>query len=597
MQTFKKIIYLLTPQEFRRAGMLLIIIIMMAILEMIGVASILPFVTVLANPSIIETNFFLNKMFQASSIFGVENNQQFLFSLGVLVFILLVTSLIFKGFTTYVQIRFVQILQYNLSKRLIERYLSQSYSWYLTRNSAEFTKNIVEEIGIVIGNGVSTLLELISKSFIAITLLSLLILTNLKITLIVGFSLGVSYLVVYKFTSSYVRRMGEERFKKNELLFRSISEAFGAIKEIKMGGLEQTYVDRFANPARIIAKNTASSSIIVQLPRFILEAVAFGGIILLILFLMKQTGSFNNALPIISLYAFAGYRLMPALQQIYVSFSKFDFIISSLNKIHSDFVDLKIPNSNLEQELISFKNCIYLENVSYYYPEASRTALKSINLTIPVNKTVGLIGATGSGKTTTVDIILGLLEPQIGKLQVDEKIITKQNSRSWQKSIGYVPQHIYLSDSTIASNIAFGVETKDINQKAVEKVSKIANLDEFIVNELPEKYQTLIGERGVRLSGGQRQRIGIARALYHNPKTLILDEATNALDSATEQAVMDAVNNLSKNITIIIIAHRLNTLSKCDKIYLFDKGKIKNEGTFEQLIKVNENFFINANNK
>jgi len=597
MQTFKKIIYLLTPQEFRRAGMLLIIIIMMAILEMIGVASILPFVTVLANPSIIETNFFLNKMFQASSIFGVENNQQFLFSLGVLVFILLVTSLIFKGFTTYVQIRFVQILQYNLSKRLIERYLSQSYSWYLTRNSAEFTKNIVEEIGIVIGNGVSTLLELISKSFIAITLLSLLILTNLKITLIVGFSLGVSYLVVYKFTSSYVRRMGEERFKKNELLFRSISEAFGAIKEIKMGGLEQTYVDRFANPARIIAKNTASSSIIVQLPRFILEAVAFGGIILLILFLMKQTGSFNNALPIISLYAFAGYRLMPALQQIYVSFSKFDFIIPSLNNIHSDFVDLKIPNSNLEQELISFKNCIYLENVSYYYPEASRTALKSINLTIPVNKTVGLIGATGSGKTTTVDIILGLLEPQIGKLQVDEKIITKQNSRSWQKSIGYVPQHIYLSDSTIASNIAFGVETKDINQKAVEKVSKIANLDEFIVNELPEKYQTLIGERGVRLSGGQRQRIGIARALYHNPKTLILDEATNALDSATEQAVMDAVNNLSKNITIIIIAHRLNTLSKCDKIYLFDKGKIKNEGTFEQLIKVNENFFINANNK
>ena len=284
MQTFKKIIYLLTPQEFRRAGMLLIIIIMMAILEMIGVASILPFVTVLANPSIIETNFFLNKMFQASSMFGVENNQQFLFWLGVLVFILLVTSLIFKGITTYFQIRFVQMLQYNLSKRLIERYLSQSYSWYLTRNSAEFTKNILDEIGIVIGNGVSTLLELISKSFITITLLALLILTNLKITLIVCFSLSISYLVVYKFTSNYVKRMGEERFKKNELLFKSISEAFGAIKEIKMGGLERTYVDRFSEPARIIAKNTASSSIIIQLPRFILEAIAFGGVILLILF-------------------------------------------------------------------------------------------------------------------------------------------------------------------------------------------------------------------------------------------------------------------------------------------------------------------------
>lgn len=594
MQTFKKILHLLTPKEFRKACLLLIMIIIMAILEMIGVASILPFVTVLTNPSIIETNFILNHMFQASSIFGVEDNQEFLFSLGILVFILLVTSLVFKAITTYTQIWFVQTLQYSLSKRLLEKYLSQSYSWYLTRNSAEFSKNILDEIAIVIGNGVSTLLELIAKSIIAIALLALLIATNIKVTLIVGLSLGVSYLVIYKFTSNYVSRMGEERFKKNELLFRSISEAFGAIKEIKMGNLEQGYVSRFSDPARIIAKNVASSSIIAQLPRFVLEAIAFGGIILLILYLMKQTGSFNNALPIISLFAFAGYRLMPALQQIYVSFSKFDFIIPSLNKIHSDYVELKVSTLNLEQESISLKNNIYLENVSYEYPNASRTAIKNMNLTIPTNTTVGFIGATGSGKTTTVDIILGLLEPQKGTIKVDEKVITRQNFRNWQRCIGYVPQYIYLSDDNIASNIAFGVEPKNINQKAVERASKIANLHEFIVNELPEKYQTSIGERGVRLSGGQRQRIGIARALYHNPKVLILDEATNALDNVTEQAVMDAVNNLNKHITIILIAHRLNTVKKCNKIYLFDRGEIKNEGTFEELIKSNENFLINA---
>ena len=204
------------------------------------------------------------------------------------------------------------------------------------------------------------------------------------------------------------------------------------------------------------------------------------------------------------------------------------------------------------------------------------------------------MGATGSGKTTTVDIILSLLEPQKGTLEVDDQVITQHNSRAWQRSIGYVPQQIYLSDNTISANIAFGVDPKNINQEIVEKVSKIANLHEFVTNELPKNYQTTIGERGVRLSGGQRQRIGIARALYHNPKVLILDEATSALDNLTEKAVMDAIDNLSKNITIILIAHRLSTVKKCDRIYLLDKGELKNEGSFEELIKANDNFRLAA---
>jgi len=209
-------------------------------------------------------------------------------------------------------------------------------------------------------------------------------------------------------------------------------------------------------------------------------------------------------------------------------------------------------------------------------------------LNIPAKSTVGLIGTTGSGKTTTVDIILGLLEAKKGTLEIDGQIITKQNSRSWQRSIGYVPQHIYLSDDTIAANIAFGVDPNNVNQEAVEKSSKIANLHEFVEEELPKKYKTTIGERGVRLSGGQRQRIGIARALYHNPKVLILDEATSALDNQTEKAVMDAVNNIGKNITIIIIAHRLSTVKNCDTIFLLDKGELKDKGTFKELMKVNE---------
>ena len=239
---------------------------------------------------------------------------------------------------------------------------------------------------------------------------------------------------------------------------------------------------------------------------------------------------------------------------------------------------------------------ITLKNIHYSYPNASRTALKDISLSIPAKSSVGLVGSTGSGKTTTVDIILGLLEAQKGTLEVDGQIITKQNSRLWQRSIGYVPQHIYLSDNTVEANIAFGVNPEDINQEAVEKASKIANLHEFIMEELPKQYQTTIGERGVRLSGGQRQRIGVARALYHNPEVLILDEATSALDNQTEKAIMDAVNNLGKDITIILIAHRLSTVKKCDQIFLLEKGHLKNQGTFEELINIDESFRINANN-
>jgi len=217
-------------------------------------------------------------------------------------------------------------------------------------------------------------------------------------------------------------------------------------------------------------------------------------------------------------------------------------------------------------------------------------ALKDINFNVSAGTTVGLVGVTGSGKTTTVDIILGLLEAQKGSLEVDGQVITKDNCRAWQRCIGYVPQNINLIDDTIAANIAFGVDPKSINQADIERAAKISNLHEFVINELPKQYQTVVGERGVRLSGGQRQRIGIARALYHKPQLLILDEATSSLDNLTEKAVMDAINNLSKDITIILIAHRLSTVKNCDTIFLIDKGQLKKKGTFEELVKYNDQF-------
>jgi ABC-type multidrug transport system fused ATPase/permease subunit len=596
METFKKLIFLLNYHEKKNAVFLLIMSIIMALLDMIGVASILPFMTVLTNTSLIETNFILNTMFKASSIFGVQNNQQFIFILGFILFFILIISQLFKAFTTYLQFKFILMLEHSISKRLVEGYLYQPYSWFLNRNSADLGKTILSEVSNVVGNGVGKLMEIITKGAVSIAILILLIIVDLKLTLIVGFTLSVVYFLIYYGFKDYLSEIGEKSLENNQHRFKAISEAFGAAKEIKVGALEQTYIKSFSNSSEYFTRFNAFSLIISSLPRFFLEIITFGGVILLILYIMAKSDSFIDALPVISLYVFAGYRLMPAAQGIFASFTQLTFVIPSLDKLYDDIKNIKISKENQDQTVIPFNKTINLKNIHFSYPDISRTTLKDVTLNIPVKSTVGFVGATGSGKTTTVDIILGLLDPQKGTLEVDGKVITEHNSRSWQRNIGYVPQYIYLSDDTIAANIAFGVATKDIDQEAVEKASKIACLHQFVLNELPKKYQTLIGERGVRLSGGQRQRIGIARALYHNPQVIILDEATSALDNATEKKVMDAINNFEKKITIIIIAHRLNTVKNCNIIYLFDKGEVKSKGTYDELINVNQSFRMNADN-
>ena len=594
MSTFKKLLFLLTSHERKQVSLLLIIITIMALLDMIGVASILPFMAVLTNPSLIETNPILSNVFESVGIFGIVSNQQFLFALGIFVFVLLIMSLTFKAFTTYLQVRYVKMREQSIGKRLLEGYLHQPYSWFLNHHSADLGKSILSEVNVVIENGINPFIELIAKGMVTIAIIALLFIADPKLALIVGLSLATAYGIIFYCIRKDVVRTGEERLKNNQLRFKIISEVFGAVKEVKLGGLEENYIKQFSKSAKILARTIASSQVIAILPRFILEAVAFGGILLIILYIMAGTGSFNNAIPIVSLYVFAGYRLLPALQQIYASFTKLTFVGPSLEKLYNDLKNLKNFNENQNSEVLPLNKKITLKNVNYNYPGSTRTVLKNININIPVNSTIGLVGTTGSGKTTTVDIILGLLEPKKGTLEIDEKIITKQNSRSWQRSIGYVPQQIYLSDDTIEANIAFGVKPEDINLDFVEKASKIANLHEFVTKELSKQYKTKVGERGVRLSGGQRQRIGIARALYHNPQAIILDEATSALDNQTEKAVMDAVNNLGKDITIILIAHRLSTVKKCDKIFILDKGELIDQGSFKELINSNENFRKNA---
>ena len=596
MNTIKKFLYLLSHEERKRAYLLLLMILIMALLDMLGVASIMPFIAVMSNPELVETNFILKTMFEYLSDFGIETNQQFLFFLGISVFLLLVVSLTFKAVTLYAQVRFIQMREYSISKRLVEGYLHQPFSWFLNRHSAEIGKTILSEVSKVVSKGLGPMINLIAQCAVTVAIITLLILVDPKLTLIVSLILGVAYWIVYRLTRSFITRKGKQSLKFNEGKFTAVSEAFGAAKEIKVGGLEQTFIKRFSDPAILLAQDNAKVTVIGLLPRYVLEAITFGGMMLVVIYLIAQSGTFINAVPILALYAFAGYRLMPALQQIYSNIVSLRYATPSLDSVIDDLKSLQPYNPSISQDTLQLKKNITLNHINYSYPNTSRTALKNINFSIQARSTVGLVGATGSGKTTTVDIILGLLIPQKGTLEVDDKVIDKNNLKAWQRSIGYVPQQIFLSDDSIAANIAFGTNLKDINQEAVEYAAKMANLHEFVINELPSKYQTTVGERGIRLSGGQRQRIGIARALYHNPQILILDEATSALDNLTERAVMEAVHKLRKNITIIMIAHRLSTVKNCDNILLMEKGEVKEQGKFDKLIQIDDQFRAIAKN-
>ena len=560
-----------------------------ALIETMGVASIMPFIAVLSNPNIIKTNSILSKIFKISGYLGIETKQNFMFALGILVFLFLILSLSLNAFTTYKELKFVEGVRHGISIRLTEGYLNQPYSWFLNRNSSILGTNILSEADQVVGLGMRPMIEVISRGIVILFLFALLFSIEMMLAFTIIVILGGAYLLIFKSTKKILRRVGQERFDANQQRFTAVNEAFGASKEVKIFGLEQIFLSKFSNPSLIYAKRATSAGMLADLPRYALEAVAFGGMLLVMLYLVGQKGDFATALPIISVYAFAGYRMMPSFQRVYHSISMIRFCGPVIDTLHNTFENLNLIEPTSHKEKIKFNDKICLKDITFKYPKTSKSILKNINIEIQNQKSIGLIGPTGSGKTTIVDIILGLLEPQKGILEVDGKVISKNNLRSWQKNIGYVPQQIYLLDDTIAKNIAFGVNSNDINKETLEKVAKVANLHDFVVTELPEKYETTVGERGVRLSGGQRQRIGIARALYNNPKILILDEATSALDNETEKAVMDAVNNIGKDITTVIIAHRMNTIKKCDKIYFVDKGEIKKEGKFEDIIISDQN--------
>jgi len=588
LTNLKKFLELLSSVEKKKLIILMFMILIMALVDMLGVASIMPFMAVLANPELIETNKILAEIYVYSRS---ADKESFFFILGLIVFFILVFSLFFKGMTTYFQIRFAMMCEYTIGKRFIEGYIHQPYVWFLNRHSAELGKNILSEVQTVILNVVMPFITIFSQGAVVIAIFVLLLFIDTLLSLSVCFFLGLFYFGIYKIMSRKLSAIGQSRLDANEGRFTAVIETFAASKEIKIGNHEDVCIKRFSKPAKIYAKQQITAEVISTLPRFMFEAIAFGGLMLVILYLMSNKGNFSNSIPIVTLYAFAGYRLMPALQFIYRAVSQIRFAEASLNFLYNDLIKLKKLNSGSRNfNIIKFEKDIQLKNITFKYPNSDNLILKKLSLKILAKNVVALVGKTGSGKTTIVDLIMGILDPLNGTLEIDGNIIDTNNCKSWQKIIGYVPQQIYLANDTIEANIAFGVDVNKINSSEIERSAKIANLHEFVTNQLPEGYKTFVGERGVRLSGGQRQRIGIARALYHNPKVLIMDEATSALDGLTEKAIMQTINELRNDITIIIIAHRLSTVRECDQIYLVDDGKIIAQGNFLELIQKNDIF-------
>jgi ABC-type multidrug transport system fused ATPase/permease subunit len=593
IEYWKRIWVICDARERRLSMILLSLFFVQGLLDTVGVASIMPFMAVVGDPSVIESNRFLAAIYD---YVGAPGYRAFLAGLGAVAFVMLLVSLGFGAVMQWTMNRYGQVFNLRLSTRLLRSYFSRPYVWYLNHHSVDLGRTVLHEIAGLVNHTLIPTLRILSKSVAIILLLVLVIAVDPVIALVTASVFTSFYALVYYCVRHYLSRLGQEVWSADEERFRIAQEGLGAIKHVKVAGLEAEYLRRFQSPAERLARYLSYHATVGMMPKYFMEAITFGGILLiLVALILSREEGLSAVLPLVAVYAFAGYRLMPALQSIYHDVADMKFGTAYLNKLEADLLaglnaDVPVPVPAAVPGALSPRGAIVLDRVCFSYPGAASRALDAISLTIPARRSVAFVGTTGAGKTTVIDLILGLLKPDSGQLIVDGIEITDANRRQWQGALGYVPQEIYLKDDSIAANIAFGVAQADVDRMAVERAARSAELHDFIVGELPNGYDTWIGERGVRLSGGQRQRIGIARALYRDPPVLVFDEATSALDNVTERAVMSAVDQLGRQKTIIIVAHRLSTVRRCDVIYLLERGQLVDSGSFDELSASNARF-------
>jgi ATP-binding cassette, subfamily B, bacterial PglK len=589
LDNLKKISDLLTGRQRRAAGCLLATMVAIGLMQAASVVSVLPFLAVIANPGMVEANPWLSWAYE---LFGFASQRHFLIALGGVVLLSLVIVNLASAAGIWLRSRFAWGLNLHLSKALLAKYLAQPYSFHLGRNSSDFSSAILGEVSKLASEFVMPALEFLTRSITILCLFLLVVAVDPMVAAVATALFGGIYAVIYFGVRGRLGLLGRCRLAANQERFKAVQEAFGAIKETKVLQRENHFIRRYEEPTRTMTRSMISHQLVSEIPRFLLEILAFGGMLCLVLYFLATRDALGQILPVLGVYGLAGYRMMPALQTAFASFAALRFNQSVVDLIHRELSqpaagwaeDFGPEDLNAQPLPLPFKRSIELRDVTFAYAESRQPAVRALTLTIPFRSSIALCGATGSGKTTTADIILALLKPQRGQLLVDGVAITAENRGAWQRNLGYVPQSIYLADTTIAENIAYGLPREKIDMQAVRRAARDASIAGFIERELPDGYETMVGERGVRLSGGQRQRIGIARALYHSPSVIVMDEATSALDGETEAVVMEAVRSLSKATTLIVIAHRLSTVRLCQLVYHLDRGALIDSGSYHELI-------------
>ena len=568
-----KIWEILTPLDKRKLGTVSILVIGMTIIESIGVVSIMPFLAVLANPESAQQNFLLNRMY---IWFQAENTNQFIVYLGLASLLIVVFSAGLKIITQYSLNRFSSLQRHYFSSRLLDVYLNQNYSFFIQRNSADLTKILLNDVDQVVWGVIKPVLAILAYGLIIVAMIVLLIFYDPMMALTTAGVIVTFYALMFYIVKNFMKRISKEFSKANQERYQSCQEVFGGIKDVMVNHAHDYYYERFDRNSRIYARHYASQESLGQIPLHIIETIGYGCLILLAIFLVLQDYSVGTILPVIGLYGVAAYRMLPAAQNIYRSITTYKFSEHILNGVIQEFeLDSKDQKQRTNIETIEFSHSLELVDVSFSYPnQLEKKILQNVDIKITKNTSLGITGKSGSGKSTLMDIMLGLLQPTSGVLKIDGKVINEVNVQGWQSLISYVPQFIYLADMTIAENIAFGVAKNKIDFELIEKSTKLAQIHDFITQNLKDGYNTQIGERGILLSGGQRQRLGIARALYKQPQVIFMDEATSALDIETEKLVNEAIQSLNGKMTMVIIAHRESAVKKCDRIIQLDRVKL-----------------------
>lgn len=587
IETCRKIWKLLSRRERWQFGLVFVAMTVAAGLQVTGIASVAPFLTVAADPGSVQDNAWLAWGYNA---FGFESTQQFLIGLGFGALAVVAVGNALIVFTRWVMFRWMWHRHYVLSSKLFTKYLSQPYAYFLTRNSSKLKTLVLSEVKEMVTGVIKPVLQAMARGIVALFVIGFLFYIDPVLALIVTVVLGGAYGVLYTAVRQWLRRIGEARVQANQDRFSVANEVFGAVKDVKLLGKEEVFADRYRTPTREHAIYRTWSDVVSQAPKYLFEAVAFGGIILIAVYLLWVGGEMQEIIPILGMYTFAGYRLMPALQVMFRGVSKLRFNAPAVDKVYQDMTEYRYASAMRSNDKESSKaerqplrERLSLEDVTFRYPDGE-AALRDVSCTVEARTTVGIVGPSGAGKTTLVDLVLGLFLPQEGKVRVDDTPLTPDNVRAWQRTIGYVPQEINLADTTVSRNIAYGEPEDAIDMGAVRRAARSASIHEFVRAELSEGYDTVVGEEGVRLSGGQRQRIGIARALYRDPEMLIFDEATSSVDTATERQIMESIYQLSGEKTILVIAHRTKTLERCDKILEIEEGELVGERGYQEIV-------------